>query len=137
MVRTTPRNPGRAQPHQHLARGAELDDLVPACSFGCSCGTHRVGHPDITVRVHVDSVRPDEHAASEALHDVAFLIELQNRIQVGIQALVAEPPGFGRITPDDSPDMLAVGIDVDPANGTHLPSVGQCGPVINGTIWIR
>ena len=124
VVRTAAWNSGRAQPHEHFTLGVELDDLVPAGSLGRTHRAHRVGHPHVTVRVYIDSVRPYEHTATEALHNIAVRVELQNRVQIRVQTLIPESPRLSRITPDHRPDMLSIRIDVHPANGAHLPAVG-------------
>ena len=82
----------RAERHQHLPGRAELDDDVTAfVALRDAVGRDRVGHPDVAVPVDVDAVRPDEHAAAEALHDLAVGAELHDRIGLRVAALVAEP----------------------------------------------
>ena len=120
-VRTLSRSSGCAEGHQHPPIRAELDDLVASCSIWGSRGADGVGHPDVAVLVHIDPVGPYEHPAPEALYDVAVQIELEDRVQIRIQALVAEPRGVGCVTSHHCPDMVTVGVDRHPTHRSHFP----------------
>ena len=50
-----------AERHQHLAVGAELEDLMALAVLAA-----RVGHPEVAVAVHGRAVREDEHALAPA-----------------------------------------------------------------------
>ena len=113
---------GRAEGHQHLACRAEFDDMVaPVVTCGNVAVAHGVGHPDVAVCVHVDSMRPDEHAAAEGIDQVSVRIELRDRRQVRVEALGSELLGPG-IAADDGPDVPSVGVDRHLADPLPSPS---------------
>ena len=130
---------GCAQRHQHLAVRAELDDLLPAfVALGRPVLGDCVRHPDIAVAIHVEPMRPDEHSAAEALHDLAVRTELDDRIRPGVAAFVAEPRWILQpIASHDRPDVSTVGIDHDLADGAHRPAVRQLRPAFDEAIRIR
>ncbi len=136
MIRPVTGHARRAEGHQHLARRTEFDHLVASGPLGGACGGDRVGHPHVAVRVHIDPVGPDKHPTPEALHDMAVQVELEDRVQVRIETLVAEPFRGGCITPHHGPDMVATRVCRDAAHRAHLPSVRQLRPAINRTIRI-
>src|SRR5215510_5330454 len=110
MIRTTARDARRAQRHQHLAVRAELHDLLSAlvALWGPVRGDS-IGHPDVAVLVDIEPVRPDEHAAAEALDDRAVRIELVKGVCLGVATFVAEPRlVVERFAPNDGPDVHAV-----------------------------
>jgi hypothetical protein len=80
-------------------------------------------------------VRPDEQTATEALHGVAVGIELEHDVEVRVEALVSESIAAG-VAAQYGPDVLAVGIDVDVADGTDLPPAGELGPAFDLAIRI-
>ena len=59
MRRAAAGDAGRAEPHQHLAVGRQLDDLMP---FRAVLARLRVGHPDVAVAIDVQAVRKHEQA---------------------------------------------------------------------------
>src|SRR5205823_3359825 len=75
------RHPRLAERQQQLAVGAELEDLMALAAFA-----EPVGHPDIVLRVDIDPVRKDEHAAAEGFHQLARLVEFEDRIERGVGA---------------------------------------------------
>src|SRR2546425_8992331 len=121
MIRAAPGLTGRAERRQHLSVWAELDDDLSALvAFRGSVLGDRIGDPDVAVAVDVEPVRPDEHAAAEALHHFAVGTELEDRIGLGIAAFVAEPRGILQaIASHDRPDVAAVGIDRYLADRSH------------------
>ena len=139
MVRTTSRDTGRPERHQHLAAGAELDDLLPALvAARRSVGSDRIGHPDVAFAIDLDAVGPDEHAASEARHHLAVRAEFVDRVSFRVAAFVAEPGGISeRVASDDGPDVTAVGVDCHLSHGAHLAAVRQLGPPVYHAIRVR
>ena len=82
VIWSVPRHSRLTERHQNVSGRAELDDAVPSLSsFRRSRGADGVGHPHVRVRVDVNSVRPDEHAAAEALDGIAgFNLELHGHV---------------------------------------------------------
>ena len=130
-VGTTPsRNPGRAEGQQDPTSGTEFDDLLSPRSFRCSPRGHSVRHPHVSVRIHIDAVGPDEHASAEALDGITFGVELDDRVQIRIEALAAEAIG-PCITPHYGPDMLTIVVDRHISDGPHLPPRRKLGPTVD------
>src|SRR4029453_11275371 len=95
VIGTRPGLPRCTQRHQHLSRRTELDDRLPALvAFWRAVLGDRVGHPNVAVPVDGEPVRPDEHAATEALDHLTVRAELEHRIRFRVAALVAEPGGI-------------------------------------------
>ena len=130
-------NTGCSQPHQHLATGAELDYLMSPVSLWSAGRGDRIRDPHVSFGIDIDSVRPNEHSATEARYDVAVQVEFQNRVQVRIETLVAETLTLSGITPNDCPEVFAVRIDRQIANGPHFPAIRQLRPTIDEPIRIR
>src|SRR5262245_17729662 len=94
-----------AERHQHLARGAELDDDAA------------LAVPDLIVRpphtafiVDKEAVRRNEHVGAEAPHELAGLIELLDRVAVRLLAAVEHPNALAVAVVDldlDGPAELA------------------------------
>ena len=86
-----PFTPGLPERHQHLAFGTELDDDAALLVFARKLlelvgGRHaRVGHPDVSVPIDMDAVRPHEHAAAKAPDLLARFIEMVDRIGLGAE----------------------------------------------------
>jgi hypothetical protein len=128
-----------AQRHQHLAGRTELDhDLAALVPLRRPVHRHRVGHPDVALAIDIDAVRPDEHAAAKAGHDLAVRAELHNRVGLRVAALVAEA---GRIleavAANHRPDMAAVAIDRHFPHRPHRATVRELRPPFSDAIWIR
>ena len=126
-VSSPPGTPRRAEPHQDLSIGAELDDLVakpPAphllrylrrrvSVFGPA---RKVGHPDVAFIVHEHGVRLAQRSCAEPRHEVAVQIELEDHVVVGLEdtaLLVGVVPGCAP-APGCQPDVVGVGVCVDP-----------------------
>src|SRR5262249_25467088 len=87
---------GLAERHQELALGTELEDLMALGRLRQLLGRHRlassaarrilvalpVGHPHITVFVHMDAVRKDEHPFAKALDQLAGCVKFEDGRQV-------------------------------------------------------
>ena len=125
-----------AKRHQHLAGGAELHHDVAARSGGCPLFTHRVGHPDVAVRIDINPVRPDEHPAPEALCHRAVRPELDDRIEIGVEAFAPEVFRAG-IAAENRPDVLAVRIDGGIADGADHAAAWQLHPVVHHPVRVR
>src|SRR4051794_2184435 len=125
MVRPASFDTGRSQRQQHLAGRTELDDDVAALvAFGNPVAGDGFGHPDISLAVHVEPVRPDEQTAAKGFRDPSVRPELHDGVGLRIAALVAESRRiFEALTADYSPDVLAVRIDDCLSDGAHRPSV--------------
>src|SRR5205807_1559714 len=77
---------GFSNSHQDLAVGAEFDHDASLVLFAGkflevigargSC----IGHPDISVAVDMDTMRPHEHPAAEASDLLAGLVKMMDRI---------------------------------------------------------
>src|SRR5215510_13936987 len=89
VIRTAARLPRRAQRHQHLAVGTELDDHLSALvALRRPVLGDGIGNPDVAAPIDVETVRPDEHAAAEAPDHLAVGAELEYRIALRVAALV-------------------------------------------------
>ena len=75
-------------------------------------------------------------SAAEALHGVAVGRELHDDVELAVETLVAE---FfrRRIAAQHGPDVPAVDIDVDVADGADLPAARQLGPAFDLAVRIR
>ena len=139
---------GLAERHQHLAIGAELDDLMAELS-ACLCGhrdrvlTRGIGRPHVAFAIDVQPVRPDEHPGTEALDDVALCVEFVDRVDVldaavRVEAVDAEAPAVGNghriglIASDEGPDAFSVDVHVHRRRRSHLASARQPRPVAAG-----
>ena len=108
MVSPSPGLAGGPEPHQQLASRAEFDHLMPPGAFGRALLGDRIGDPDVAVPVDIDAMGPDDRPAPEAIDGVPVHVELHDRIEVRIQALVAEPRHGGRIAANHRPEVSAV-----------------------------
>ena len=72
-VRTISGDSSLAERHQDLAFRTELENLVTlSVSVGIlPVGPFSVRHPDVSVTVHVDSMRTDEHSRAKALYKLS------------------------------------------------------------------
>ena len=118
-----------AQLEQDLTGRAELDHAMPEASrlwriFARALG---VGDPDVAVTVYVDTMWKQQHARTEAGHDIALSVELQNGVQVRSGAAVGAAPFT-------HPDRRAVGGDVHRTRRTPGPSIGQCEVTLMGRV---
>ena len=115
-------SPRPPQGQQHLALGAELDDLVTLVHR-----THRVGDPDVAVRVHVDTVRKDEESRTEAGKDLAGLtVKLEDRIDQGLRAPAGQSHAAAAVV---GPDVPVDRVDVDPGRRAPFAFIGKIDPV--------
>src|SRR5262249_54230688 len=84
----------------------------------------RLGHPDVTLAVNMEPVRPDEHPTAEAFDDLALGIELEDAIDVLELVVRAEAIdskaatggqryGTGLVAADHGPEAFPVDIDID------------------------
>src|SRR6476659_3779631 len=87
-----------AQSHEQFSIGAELEDLMAddfcrgRCRWSCRRGRSAarrswqvvlsVGNPDVAVTVHVNTMRKNDHARTETLHQLSGLVEFQNGVEV-------------------------------------------------------
>src|SRR5207249_10761630 len=93
----------------------------------------RVGHPDIAVAIDMDAMRPYEHAAAEAPHFLALLIEQVDRIGLGAET-ARRGPGRAAI---GRPHRLAVAIDGDAIRAAPWPFLdGELRPIADDAIGI-
>jgi len=106
---------GDAETHQQLAVRAELVHLL---TFRAARVGDKVRDPDVTVTIHIDTVRNDEDARAEISQYFACVaIELEDRID-GIRVAVNVAGGRTGSTaasaaPLIGPDMPVGGIDFD------------------------
>ena len=118
---------GLAERHQDLAVRAELDDDSALAVLAAL-----VGHPDVALAVDAEAMREVEHAAAEALHEFAGRIELHDRRDSRLSAVV-------RAAAVEDPDALAVAIDLDAdrrAPSCGRPEASPSSPP-SGTDWAR
>ena len=101
-------------------------------AFG-ACG---IRHPHVAVAIDVEAVRPDEQAAAEARHLITVRVELEDGVEVRVEAFVRELIAAG-VAAEYCPDVLAVGSDVDVADRADLPAAVQLGPTFHQPIRIR
>src|SRR5262245_24029594 len=96
-----------------LPIGTELDDNAALFVFTrkldafFGCRNASVGHPDVSISIHVDSVWPDEHAAAKAPNLLPGLVEEMNRVCLGAEAT----RGNSRRATVSRPNGLAVAVD--------------------------
>ena len=110
---------------------------MSALSLRHTCWARRIGHPYVAVGVHIDAVRPNEHAAAEALDRLAGLqTEFHHHVQIRVKTLIAEPLWTG-VAANDRPNVLAVGVDDDATNSARLATLGQLRPIVHHTVGIR
>ena len=86
-----------------------------------------VADPDVSVSVHVNSVGKNDQSRAEALHELAGGVELQDGIEVRVEARV------GTATLAD-PDARAVFVDFDRARRSPRSSCGKLEVVLDGAI---
>src|SRR5207249_2407648 len=90
---------GRISPHtrlaereENLAVGAELHNDAAFVVFSgklleiIGARGARVGHPHISIAIHMDAVRPDEHASAKAPDLLPRFIEMVYRVRFGTEA---------------------------------------------------
>ena len=127
-IRTAAGDVRLAERHQHLAVGAELENLV-----AFAAAAEPVGHPHVALAVDVQTVREQQQAGAEALQQFSGRIEFEDRVEVraaarerlaGIDA--RRRPGFAAALAD--PDAGAIGIDGDRAGRTPCPALRQAFP---------
>ena len=122
MVSPSPGLSGGSEAQQQLASRAELDRLVPPGAFGGALLGDRIGHPDVAISIYIDAMRPDDRSASEAIDGVPIHVELHDRIEVRVQALVAEPLHGRRIAANHRPEVPAVRVHLQIPSRTHRPA---------------
>ena len=139
-----------AEGEQHLPVRAELEHLV---SLGAArgrshgqrsgrCARSRGGaarrtrgvvvavdNPDVAVAVHGDAMREDDEARTEALHELAGRVELQDRIERGGEARV-------RAAALADPDAHAVLVDIDRTRGAPRAAFGHLRPALDRAVRI-
>jgi hypothetical protein len=122
---------GRSERQQDLALRTELDHLVAlAVSVPVpAVGAFGVGHPDVAIPVHMDAVRKEEHPRTEALDELASVVEFQDDRQVRAGAAV-------RTASLSNPDGPAVAIDVNRARRSPRPPRRHREMVLDGLIRI-
>ncbi len=81
-------------------------------------------------------MRPDEQPAAEAFDGVAVGRELDDDVEIRLEAFVAELVAAG-IAAQHGPDVATVKVDVDIADGADLPAAGQLGPTVDEAVRIR
>ena len=97
---------------------------MPICSPGVARASPcdpALGHPQKAFVIEEEAVRKTEEAGPEAVDEVALQVELHDRVQVGSGALV------GAATVED-PEVLAVRVGKDAADGAHHAPFGQLLP---------
>src|SRR5262249_30466652 len=97
--------------HQDLAVGAELEDRV-----AFAVAARLIGRPDIALPVDMEAMRAIDQAGAEARNELAVLVELHDRIESRIDAVVA---GAAVVRPD----ALAIGIDLNADGRAPLASL--------------
>src|SRR5262245_15239837 len=95
----------------------------------------RFGHPEVAVAIDMQPVRPREHALAEHRLDVAFGIEPDNGIEIGVVTVgLAAARRAVIATPQDRPQMLSVHIDIQTAGRRHFP-LAELGPRLADAAW--
>ena len=118
LVRT--RNAGLAERHHELPVGAELIDLMAEMLLESGCSARiavwrAIGHPDEPFAIDEEAVREVRDPFAEAPHELAVEVDLNHRIEIRLGAAV-------RATTIEDPQMLAVGIHLDAARDSDLPT---------------
>ncbi len=105
----------RAERQQHLAVGAELEDLV-----ALAVQAELVGRPDEAFGVDVKAVGPHEHPLAEALHQIAVRIETQD----------------GRLGTMEGPDMPPVWVGVHRDDLSPFHARGELRPPLDQLVTV-
>ena len=138
MALIVTRFPECSERHQHFALGTEfVGNVSAAIALRYCVVSHRIGHPDVAIRIHLQPVRPDEQALAHAEYDFSGgNFDLHYGIKVRVEAFVPEMLRAG-IASNNRPDVFAVNIEVQVACRAHLPAFRQNQPVLGNSIRIR
>ncbi len=118
---------GPAERHQQLAVMAELHDGVTAAIvFGAA-----VAHPHVVIGVDVKAVGVVEHPGAERRDQLAVLVEMLDRTEIGAGAIVR------RRATIEYPHRLAVAIDIDTDRGAPFAALGKLRPSVIEAIELR
>jgi hypothetical protein len=114
-----------AEGQQHFALGTELEDLVALAVLADA-----IRHPHVSCAVHREAMRQHEHAGTEALYQIAVLVELQDRREARAFAAERNAGLHGRWRREGAaalsyPDAFAVGVDRDAGRGAPGPAIGK------------
>ena len=128
------RNSRLAETHQHLAILIQLNDLMahPEFRSGFSPGIalrRALSNPEISVSVHIKSVRPGEKTCTNRLDRAPLTIQFMDWVQRRSGTLIGP-------TSLDNPDVFAIRIRLHAGNHSHRTTAGQLSPVINNLIGI-
>jgi len=115
-----PGDAGLAERHEKLAVLIELHDGVTLAVVLRGS----VGHPDVVVPVDMQAVRKIDHAPAEALYQLAFFVELHDRIELRVRT---RPCIFATV---ERPDALAVAIDIKADDRAPFAPIRKLGPAI-------
>ena len=136
-LRRVSRHAGFPESHKHFSLRAELDDDASLIFFvwkhlellrrGASC----VGHPDISIGVDMNAVRPHEHIAAKTCEPVTGLIELLDRVHFSTDAARCCSTSIG------DPHGLAVAVNGDAVRCAPRPACRQRSPISNRAIRVR
>ena len=124
-------HPRDAERHEDLTLRAELEDLLP---FPCIRSRLRasprraVGDPDVAFVIDEEAVGPCKNSASEVRHDVSIEIELEDGIQLRIDATV----GAAAV---QHPHVPSVGVREHARDGSPGPSTAELSPVGNRQVF--
>ena len=125
--------------HQGLAFGTELDDRASLVAFSgkllelLRARSARVGHPHISIAIHVDAVRPHEHPPAKAPELLPGLVEKVDGVRLGAEAARSRP----RRASIERPHRPAVAIDGHAIGAAPRPFLGiQLCPIADRAIRI-
>ena len=135
MLCIIPRNSRLAETHQHLAILIQLNDLMPHPEFrsGFSPGIalrRALGNPEVSVSVHIKSVRPGKKTCANRLDRAPLTVQLMDWVQRRSGTLIGP-------TSLDNPYVFAIRIRLHAGNHSHGTPAGQLSPVINDLIGVR
>ena len=121
-----------AEAHDHLALAGKLEDLVPHAHGLAQCAPRvtvraALRDPQEAVVVEGEAVREGEEPRAEAVDQVAFQVELEDRVEVGARALV-------RAAAVEDPEVLAVPIGNHSADDAEGAAFGQRLPSERGAV---
>src|SRR5438067_13544566 len=104
----------------------------PRTAARSAAGACAIGYPDVAVAIHIDPMRCDQEARTEALDQSSVLIKVENWIEHRILARV-------RAASFRNPNGLPVLINFNGAGRSPHSAFGQLCPILNSFIrvWQR
>ena len=135
MALVVPCHPGLAKRHRHLTPLVQLEDLVshtqphpldrPRVTDG-----RPLRHPEESLMIQEESVGPGEQSRPELVDEVAFHVELEDRIDLRNEGAVVCSAAR------QHPEVLSVRIGKDATRNPYRQPVGHLRPVVLSVVGI-